>query len=94
MTSTQRCATWWSATGQIQSYLKRYKTFLVSERIPYEKKNFDDIRLEQYKMLEVPTAGYRTVTDYDAVEDYLRMARTLYGERNSAPRCQQATDCS
>ena len=87
------CATWWSPTGPIQSYLKHYKTFLVGERIPYEKKNLDDIVLEQYRMLSVPTTGYRTVADYDAVEDYLRMARSLFGERANAPRCQQATDC-
>jgi hypothetical protein len=81
------CAQWWSATGPIQGYLKRYKTFLVTERIPYEKKMGDDPWLDQYAMLGVSTAGYRTTTDYEAAEDYLKMARSLFGERNHAPRC-------
>ena len=49
------CATWFSPTGPLQSYLKRYKTFLVQERIPYEKKILDEPRLEQYQMMGVST---------------------------------------
>jgi len=87
------CAQWWSVTGPIQGFLKRYKTFLVQERIPYETKNFDDPWLQQYQMMGVSTAGYRTTTDYEAVEDYLKMARSLFGERRLRPHCSTADRC-
>jgi hypothetical protein len=85
------CAQWWSTTGPMHAYMKRYKDFLVQERIPYEKKAIDDSRLDQYAMLGVPTAGYRTTTDYAAAVDYLKMAYSLFGERNHAPRCSNAS---
>ena len=53
------CAQWWSATGPIQAYMKRYKDYLVQERIPYEKKLIDEPKLDQFKMLSVPTEGWR-----------------------------------
>jgi hypothetical protein len=81
------CAQWWTATGPMHAYMKRYKDFLVQERIPYEKKAIDDLWLDQHAMLGVSTAGYRTTTDYEAAEDYLKMARNLFDERNHAPRC-------
>jgi hypothetical protein len=86
------CATWFAPAGPLQSYLKRYKAYLVQERIPYEKKNIDEPLLEQYKMLSVPAAGYRTTTDYEAVEDYLKASYRIFAERNTRPRCE-AMNC-
>lgn len=87
------CAQWWSATGEFQAYMKRYKTFLVQERMPYEKKLIDDPKLDQYKLLSVPSAGYRTTTDYDAAIDYMKMAAKLYGERMAKPLCRNGNSC-
>ena len=87
------CATWFAPTGPLQSYLKRYKTFLVQERIPYEKKIIDEPRLEQYQMMGVSTAGYRTTTDYDAVGDYLKVAFRIFAERNNRPYCSSDGRC-
>jgi hypothetical protein len=87
------CATWFSPTGPLQAYLKRYKTFLVQERIPYEKKIIDEPRLEQYQMMGISTAGYRTTTDYDAVGDYLKMAFRIFAERNERPYCSSDGRC-
>ena len=88
------CATWFAPAGPLQSYLKRYKDFLVLERIPYEKKNVDEPWLEQYRMIGVSTAGYRTTTDYEAVEDYLKAAFRIFGERAHAPNCTAADPCN
>ena len=90
---TATCAQWWSATGQIQGYLKRYKTYLVQERIPYQKKLIDDSKLSSYKMLNVPADGYRTTTDIEAAIDYMKMASTLYGQRMADPMCRKETFC-
>jgi len=87
------CAQWWSATGPIHGYLKRYKDYLVLERIPYEKEYLDKPTLESYATMGTDTTGWRTTTDYEAVEDYLKMARTLFSERAGMPNCAKPTDC-
>jgi hypothetical protein len=81
------CAQWWAATGPIHAYMKRYKDYLVLERIPYEKKFIEEPALQAYQAQGVPTTGWRTVTDYDAAEDYLKMAYKLFGERRDRPYC-------
>lgn len=87
------CAHWWTANSPIHSYLKRYKDYLVQERVPSRKKMADDVRLEQYKTLDIPTAGYRTVQDYEAAELYLKKSRELFDEREENPRCSSANRC-
>lgn len=81
------CAQWWSASGPIHAYMNRYKDYLVVERIPYEKKLIDEGELQHYKALNVPTTGWRTTTDYDAAEDYMKLASSLFGERAVQPFC-------
>ena len=87
------CAKWWSATGPIQAYLKRYKDFLVQERIPYEQKLGDEGKLMNYKLLNVPADDYRTTTDFEAAIDYMKMAASLYGERMADPFCRMLNAC-
>ncbi|MGB5132158.1 MAG: hypothetical protein WBO00_06060 [Steroidobacteraceae bacterium] len=87
------CATWFGPAGPLQAYLKRYKDFLVKERIPYEKKNFDEPKLEQYGFLGVSTASYRSTNDHEAVKDYLAMAYGIFGERQDHPRCPTPDRC-
>lgn len=85
------CAQWFSPTGPIRAYLKRYKDYLVNERIPTEKRLIDQPRLDQYKMMNVSTTGWRTTSDYDAVENYLRVARDLFDVRKASVECE--IDC-
>jgi len=81
------CAQWWTATGPLHAYMKRYKDYLVQERIPYEKKFSDEAELEHYRTLNVPTEGWRTTTDYEAAEDYMKVASALFGARAHQPNC-------
>ena len=90
---TATCAQWWSATGQFQGYMKRYKTYLVQERIPYEKKLVDESKLDNYKLLNVPAGDYRTTTDMDAAIDYMNMASSVYAARMSDPYCRKDYGC-
>jgi hypothetical protein len=83
------CAQWWSATGPMHAYMKRYKDYLVGERIPYEKEAIDKPKLEQFQTLNVSTDGWRTTTDYEAAEDYLNRTSTLFSERADHPNCQK-----
>lgn len=87
------CAKWWGAGKPIHAYLKRYKDYLVQERIPSRKKMIDDVRLDQYKTVDIPTAGYRTVQDYEAAELYIKRAGELFDERAEKPRCPTADRC-
>ena len=80
------CSRWWSSTGPAHAYMKRYKDYLVLERIPFEKKG-DEGKLEHYRTLNVSTKGWRTTTDYEAAEDYMNMASSLFGERKHQPFC-------
>ncbi len=87
------CAQWWSATGPVHAYMKRYKDYLVQERIPYEVRLVDQPKLDQFKMLNVPTEGWRTTTDIDAALDYMKMASTVFGHRAAWPLCREETYC-
>lgn len=86
------CPHWFGATGPFHAYLKRYKDFLVLERIPFEKKGDAD-KLEHYRQIGISTEGWRTTTDYDAVEDYIAMAQTLFSQREETPRCNAQNPC-
>ena len=90
---TATCAHWWSATGQFQGFMKRYKAYLVQERMPYEKKLVDEGKLNNFKLLNVPADGYRTTTDMDAAIDYMNMASSVYGQRMADPFCRKENAC-
>ena len=86
------CPAWWNATGKVQAFLKRYKDYLVNERTPFQR-TFDQAQLENYRSMGVATTGWRTTTDYDAANDYLKMAQDLYSMREEKPRCTAETPC-
>lgn len=81
------CARWWAAAGPFHAYLKRYKDFLVLERTPHMK-NLDEQALVNFRTFNVDASNWRSTADYEAVEDYMQMAMTLFGEREVAPQCQ------
>ena len=85
------CAQWWGATGSMQAFMKRYKDYLVGERIPHEEKNDSQI-LATYTLQGVDASTYKSTAKLDAVHDYMKLAERLYGEREQEPRCT-ATDC-
>lgn len=87
------CATWFGTAGPIHAYMKRYKDHLVQERIPYEKRLMDEPMLEQYRMLEIPMEGWRTTTDYEAAEDYMKRAAEMFSTRLAEPRCKDSGLC-
>jgi hypothetical protein len=81
------CAKWWSATGPMHAYLKRYKDFLVLERTPQMKK-LDEQKLLHFETYGVDASRWRSTADFDAVEDYMSMAIELFGQRQIARQCQ------
>jgi hypothetical protein len=63
------------------------RDFLVQERIPHYQKHVDEPTLKNYQMTNVSSKGYRSVADFVAVEDYIKRARRIFGERMDRPRC-------
>jgi hypothetical protein len=87
------CPAWWGANGHFHAYMKRYKDFLIQERIPFEKEHGDKATLEHHKTMGVASTGWRTTTDYEAAEDCMNMARSLFGQRETEPYCGPETPC-
>jgi len=81
------CATWFATTGPLHAFMKRYKDYLVNERIPTEKRLMDQPQLDQYQMMDISTTGWRTTSDYDAAEMYMRMASEVFSERRETVAC-------
>lgn len=70
------CAQWFGASGSMQAFLKRYKDYLVKERIPADEKP-DAQALANYAMFDIPAESYRSTAKHRAVEDYLNLAGAL-----------------
>lgn len=85
------CPQWWGATGSMQAFMKRYKDYLVAERIPYDEKADSQI-LSTLALYGVDARSYKSVATLDAVHEYMKMAERLYAEREQEPRCT-ATTC-
>jgi hypothetical protein len=85
------CPQWWGVKGSMQAFLKRYKDYLVKERIPYEEKG-DAQRTANYAMVNTPAASYRSLATMDAVQAYMQLADRVYGNRQFEALCT-ATDC-
>ena len=81
------CAQWWSASGPIHAHMKRYRDFLVQERIPHYQKHIDEPTLKNYQMMNVPSKGYRSVAEFVAIEDYIQRTRRIFSQRADRPRC-------
>jgi hypothetical protein len=83
------CSRWFSPTGEMQAFLKRYKDYLVSERVPSQEK-VDAQAAAGYAMVGNAAESYRSVATYDAVRDYMELAARLYGQREIEARCTAA----
>lgn len=81
------CAQWWTASGPIHSYMKRYRDFLFQERVPHHQKFVDEPTLKNYQMTNVSSKGYRSVADFVVVEDYIKRAWRIFDQRADRPRC-------
>jgi hypothetical protein len=87
------CTQWWGANGQFHAFMKRYRDFLVQERVPYEQKTGDAATLRHYQQIGVSSEGWRTTTDFEAAEDYMKMALSLFEQRATGPYCGPKTPC-
>jgi hypothetical protein len=80
------CAKYWSATGQVPGYLKRYRDWLTTTWIPSWIKT-DEARISQYAIMNTPAASWASTIPQESMLKYLETARGLYAMRRSEPLC-------
>lgn len=83
------CGPWFGATGPMQAYLRKYKDYLVQERIPADEKS-DAQKLMQCKMVGIAADAYRSTAKHKAALEYLQVAEELYRAREGKPKCPAA----
>lgn len=86
------CPSWWGANGKFHAYLKEQKDWFVQKRIP-DLEKFDAPKLQQYAIMNTPTATYRSTAELQAVAEYLDLVWNVFNARDSWPRCRGAFDC-
>lgn len=80
------CPQWWGATGSMSVFMKRYKDYLVGERIPYDEKT-ESKATAGFALQGIDASKYKSTATLDAVRDYIILAGTLYDERPEEPYC-------
>jgi hypothetical protein len=80
------CATYWSATGQVPGYLKRYRDWLTTKWIPSWIRT-DEARVSQYAIMNTPAASWKSTIPQESALKYMETARGLYANRRSKPLC-------
>jgi hypothetical protein len=80
------CVQWWSATGKVHGYLKRYRDWLVTKYVPSWKAN-DDVRLAQYAIMNTPAASWKSTIPYQSANKYMNRVSELFRNRETKPHC-------
>jgi hypothetical protein len=83
------CAQYFGATGQVPGFLKRYRDWLVTKRIPYAQRGAD-AKLSQFAMMNTPAASWQSTDPGERAVKYMSNAESLYALRDSAPNCTAA----
>lgn len=83
------CAQYFGATGQAPGYLKRYRDWLVTKRIPFAQRGAD-ARLSQFAMMNTPAASWKSTDPGERAVKYMSDAESLYRLRDSEPNCTAA----
>jgi len=78
------CARWWAVTSPYVTYLGELKRMLTEVAIPYGD---DFIRWQktQLDIMGIPSSGFKSTAEMQAVKEYLEAARKIYQHRPTAP---------
>ncbi len=83
------CAQYFGAAGQVPGYLKRYREWLLTKRLPYAQRGAD-AKLSQFAIMNTPAASWQSTDPGERAVKYMSDAESLYGLRDSAPNCTTA----
>ncbi len=80
------CPQWWGANGQVPGFLKRKRDWVVTKYLP-EYAKIDDLRMQQYAIMNTPAASYKSTLPHDEATKYLDEIDKLYQMRLGKPWC-------
>ncbi len=80
------CPQWFGAAGEVPVHLKKYKTWLVQQRIPNTER-VDAVNVQSYAIMNTPAASYRSTATLQGVVDHLSRVEGGYMLRPETPRC-------
>ncbi|MGH6892531.1 MAG: hypothetical protein ACREEP_09760 [Dongiaceae bacterium] len=86
------CPQWWAAAGSAQTWLKKYRNWLVQDHTPFVD-GLEAQKAQTYAIMSTPTAAYRSLGTVESVIRYLEVVAAVYGERREKPICD-ATGCA
>lgn len=84
--ATTLCPQWFGATGQFTTFVKRYKDYLVTDRIPADEK-LDSQKVAATTLMGNSASGFKSVAALHGVEDYLKLAERLFADRENESLC-------
>ncbi len=80
------CPQWWGAAGPIHAFVKKYRTWVTQEHIPYLDKN-DALHAQTYAIMNTPAASYKSTSTLVSVHDYMTYTGNVFGRRPTGPNC-------
>jgi hypothetical protein len=73
----------------VPGYLKRYRDWLVTKRIPFSQQGAD-ARTSQFAIMNTPAASWKSTDAAEQAVKYIGDAESLYRLRDSEPNCTVA----
>ena len=78
------CARWWAVTSPYVTYLGELKRMLMEVAVPYGD-DFTRWQKTQLDIMGIPSSGFKSTAEMQAVKEYLEAARKVYQHRPTAP---------
>jgi len=74
------CGEYWGANGPYQAWLKKYKDYLLKDRIPAEE-GFDNQQRDVYGVFGIPVDNFQSTAVMKAVREYMQETQKGFSER-------------
>lgn len=75
------CAPWWQPSGPFHGWLKRYRDYLVRDRIPASEKGEKAGFAMSALMSNASASGYKPTATMEGIADYMEQAEKVFGMR-------------
>lgn len=80
------CVKFWSGTGSMPDFARRYRTFLA-DKWAGQAASADDMMRAQFAIMDTPGAAWKSTVPEETAGRYLRELGELYALRDGAPTC-------
>lgn len=80
------CPQWWGAAGPIHTFVKKYRTWLIQEHIPFLDK-YDAQNAQTFAIMNTPAASYKSTSTLTTVSEYIQYIDPIFQRRISQPNC-------